>query len=218
MIALHRFWTIVVIGLYCAALPQAPAAETTAKSITMVVMDPLAKPLSCPCVQGYAQRDYQQLADALSERLGCQVKWVANESLTAAMKKQTGGQADLVIGKYSVIMFDAKRANVDLRPVATLTGKDGTTTMTGLVVVPTADPAESVADLSGVRLVFGTQECDEKHAAAITLLKKHGIQVPDDLETSQACSEGAISILEEAAQGQRGAAVISSYARPLLEG
>ena len=31
----------------------------------MVVMDPLALPLSCPCVKGYAQRNYDKLGEKL---------------------------------------------------------------------------------------------------------------------------------------------------------
>ena len=38
------------------------------------------------------------------------------------------------------------------------------------------------------------------------------------IETAVACDEGAIKILEMAEKGERGCAVISSYAKPLLEG
>ena len=40
--------------------PPAPADDQQA--LIVVVMDPLAAPLSCPCVKGYAQRDYKKLA------------------------------------------------------------------------------------------------------------------------------------------------------------
>jgi ABC-type phosphate/phosphonate transport system substrate-binding protein len=183
----------------------------------MIVMDPLAKPLSCPCVQGYAQRDYGQLAKQLEQELHRPVRVVYNESLSTALKKETQGQADLVIGKHSVVRFDGERAKLKLSPIARLTDKLGVTTMTGLVVVPADDPAKAVADLAGYRLVFGPPECDEKHAAAIALFQKHGVKLPVKLETSAACSDGACSILENA-KTQKGAAVISSYARPLLEG
>jgi ABC-type phosphate/phosphonate transport system substrate-binding protein len=189
----------------------------SSQALTMVVMDPLAKPLSCPCVQGYAQRDYDQLASRLEKDLGRPVRVVYNDSLTTALKRDTKGQADLVIGKHSVVLFDAKRSQLALAPVAKLADKQGETTMRGLVVVPMDDPAKSVADLAGYRLVFGPEECDEKHAAAIALFKKGGITLPEKLETSAACSDGACSVLENA-KTQRGAAVISSYARPLLEG
>jgi ABC-type phosphate/phosphonate transport system substrate-binding protein len=187
------------------------------RALTMVVMDPLAKPLSCPCVQGYAQRAYDQLAKRLEKDLGRPVRVVYNDSLTTALKRDTKGQADLVIGKHSVVLFDAKRSQLALAPVAQLADKQGETTIRGLVVVPTDDAAKSVADLAGYRLVFGPEECDEKHAAAIALFKKNGIVLPETLETSAACSDGACSVLENA-KTQRGAAVISSYARPLFEG
>ncbi len=198
---------------------RASAADdaNSSQALTMVVMDPLAKPLSCPCVQGYAQRDYDQLAKRLEKDFGRSVRVVYNDSLATALKRDTKGQADLVIGKHSVVLFDAKHSGLSLAAVAKLTDKLGATTMTGLVVVPTDDSAKSVANLAGYRLVFGPEECDEKHAAAIALFKKNGIALPEKLETSAACSDGACSVLENA-KTQRGAAVISSYARPLLEG
>lgn len=187
-------------------------------AVTIIVMDPLAKPLSCPCVAGYAQRDYEKLAASLQDRLGRDVKVVFNESLVAALKKDGATRADIVIGKQSVILHDAQAAQLQLKKVAMLTGKDGLTTQRGLVVVASADPAEKIADLKDYRIFFGPKECDEKHTAALRLLKKHSVAAPAKLETAIACDEGAINILELSAKGVRGCAVISSYARPLLEG
>ncbi len=186
----------------------------------MVVMDPLALPLSCPCVQGYAQRNYDKLAEALEKDLGRKVRVVYNESLTTALKGDAKGHADLVIGKHSVVLFDAKRSEVKLTPVARLTGKDGATTMTGLIVVPKDDPAQSVSDLNGYRIVFGPEECDEKYSAVIALLKQNGVTPPTAMETSPACSDGACQVLDDEKKdsSMRGAALISSYAKPLLEG
>jgi ABC-type phosphate/phosphonate transport system substrate-binding protein len=200
---------------------QTAAGGVPAKStntITIVVMDPLAKPLSCPCVAGYAQRDYDLLGAALEKSLGRKVKVVYNESLKGAMKKQAAAGADIVIGKESVILSDAKAVGAKLAKVAMLTGKDGLTTQTGLIVVPSKDPAKSVADLAGYRMYFGPAECDEKHIAALALLKQHKVALPEKLDTAVACDEGANKILELATKGERGCAVISSYAKPLLEG
>ena len=47
------------------AQDPAPAGE----ALSLVVMDPLAAPLSCPCVAGYAQRKYEKLAEYLQQRL-----------------------------------------------------------------------------------------------------------------------------------------------------
>jgi ABC-type phosphate/phosphonate transport system substrate-binding protein len=205
----------------CVLLGGTPLGAEETKVVgplVLVVMDPLAKPLSCPCVAGYAQRDYEKLGEALESALGREVKIVFNESLVAALKKIDSKHADLVIGKQSVILHDAKAASLDLKKVAMLTGKDGLTTQRGLVVVAATDPAKKLADLKDYRVFFGPEECDEKHTAALRLLKEHGIGKPARLETAVACDEGALNILELAGKDIRGCAVISSYAKPLLEG
>src|SRR5207248_4045914 len=50
----------------------------------------------------------------------------------------------------------------DLTPLAALSGKDGKTTQTGLVVVPAADPALLVSDLKGYRILFGPSDRSEE--------------------------------------------------------
>jgi ABC-type phosphate/phosphonate transport system substrate-binding protein len=186
-------------------------------ALVMVVMDPLAAPLSCPCVEGYAQRDYDKLAEFLTAKLGRPVVATYNASLPAALKMDTGGRADIVIGKHSVVLYDARRAGKSFEPILALSGKDGQTTMTGMFVVATKDPAQKVADLKDYRIFFGTEDSDEKYSAAFDLLKKHGITPSDKPETCAACSDGAVKILE-LGPTVRTATVISSYAAPLLEG
>src|SRR5712672_3375499 len=88
----------------------APAAEPA--PLTVVVMDPLALPLSCPCVAGYAQRDYDKLGKFLEGQLGRPVKVEFAETLAGALEKKTQGKADLVIGKYSVVQAGAKTHNL----------------------------------------------------------------------------------------------------------
>lgn len=188
------------------------------KEFVLLVMDPLAKELSCPCVKGYAQRDYLELASHLAKRHQRAVKTVFSESLVGALRdgKLSAG-VDLIIGKRSVVEFDAKASHLEVTAIGSLSGKDGVTTQQGLIVVPAKDPAKSVADLKGYRIVFGPEECDEKHKAALALLKQHGVEAPAKLETCAACSDGATKILELGAD-IRAATVISSYAAPLLEG
>jgi ABC-type phosphate/phosphonate transport system substrate-binding protein len=42
--------------------------------------------------------------------------------------------------------------------------------------------------------------------------------IPEKPETCAACDEGALKLMEMDKAGEKGAAVISSYAKPLLEG
>lgn len=197
--------------------PAADNVPPSEQSISLVVMDPLALPLSCPCVAGYAQRKYEVLGDYLSEQLGRPVVITFAESIKNALDKVD--TVDLVIGKDSVVRAQGKQHKLAVSLLARLVGKDGKTTQTGLVVVRAADPAKSVADLAGYRILFGPPECDEKFAAARALIEEAGVKLaPEkDAEISHACSDGACMIIDWGNK-IRGAAVISSYAAPLLEG
>jgi ABC-type phosphate/phosphonate transport system substrate-binding protein len=183
----------------------------------MVVMDPLAAPLSCPCVEGYAQRDYEVLAEHLASALGRTVEVTFAESLETALQK-SGRPADIVIGKQSVVHSDAKKANLDLAPVCRLTDLKGSTTQFGMIVVRRDDPARSIEDLSGYTMFFGPAEAEEKHSAALQLLSEAGISITEERQKiSPACSDGACKVVDMGPKS-KAAAVISSYAQPLLEG
>lgn len=204
------------LALFSLALTsQSPAAEP--RPLVVVVMDPLSAKLACDCVKGYAQRKYERLGSYLKETLHRQVSVVYSESLVTALRDETQGEVDLVIGKHSVVLADATAAGVQLSPQVSLTGTDGKTTQTGLIVVRRNDPARAVADLKGYRILFGPVECDEKSAAPAELLRRAGVELPAELETSETCSTAASTLLEFP-ETTKGAAVISSYAEPLLAG
>src|SRR5207249_760562 len=162
-------------ALALVGIPASAKDNKPAPALTVVVMDPLAAPLSCPCVKGYAQRDYQKLAAQLEKDLGRPVKVFFAETLTEALRKKSDGKADVIIGKESVVRAGAKDNNIAIDPVAALSGKDGKTTQTGLIVVANADPALTTADLKGYRILFGPGDCDEKHSAALKLLRENEI-------------------------------------------
>ncbi|MBA3482039.1 MAG: PQQ-binding-like beta-propeller repeat protein [Pirellulales bacterium] len=202
--------------------PKQPAASATKPAVeplSLIVMDPLAAPLSCPCVEGYAQRKYEVLAEHLEKAVGRPVVLTFSESLSKALHKEGCTTAHVIIGKDSVVRADAKTHNFKVKPLAQLTGLDGKSTQTGLIVVRTDDPAQSVADLKDHRIIFGPSDCSEKSSAARKLLEDAGVELPpvDKVEISAACSDGACKIIEWGSD-VRGAAVISSYAAPLLEG
>ncbi|MCA9137704.1 MAG: PQQ-binding-like beta-propeller repeat protein [Planctomycetales bacterium] len=207
----------IVAGFVIAALSTLHVRWcSAAEPMVMVVMDPLSKPLSCDCVRGYAQRDYAVLAAKLEQATGRDVRVVWHQSLAEALK-ETDGKADLVIGKYSVVVADAKSTKRRLSPVAQLTGKDGTTNQHGLIVVRSADSAIDLKSLDGYKILFGPIEAEEKSTAAERAFQHAGIQYDDTAERFGACSEAATAMLKMP-QDQKVAAVISSYAEPLLKG
>lgn len=187
-----------------------------AEKITLLVMDPLSKDLACDCVQGYAQRNYRVLAAHLQQKTGLEVVVAHAETVASALKDMQGTPA-IIIGKKSVVISEAAKNKLEFTPVARLTGKDGSASQQGLIVVRHDSSIKTVADLKGARIIFGPADCEEKSAAAIALLKAAGIAVPASLETSPSCSTAAAELMKLPA-GEKAAAVISSYAEPLLSG
>ncbi len=220
---IRRKYAILVSFALAVLAPLSTAGTTRAadkdqeRPLSMVVMDPLAAPLSCPCVEGYAQRKYEKLAEYLEQSLERDVSLTFAESLAKALDGKANGHADLIIGKYSVVRADARKAAITTVPLASLTGKDGSTTQTGLFVVAADDPAQKIGDLAGYRIFFGPADCDEKYQAALDRLRAEDVPIPEKTETSTTCSDGACKVLE-LGSSVRAAAVISSYAQPLLEG
>jgi ABC-type phosphate/phosphonate transport system substrate-binding protein len=210
-----RTMTLPILGLLF-GLFNSPFIQADDSSLVLIVMDPLAAPLSCPCVEGYAQRKYEVLAEQLESELGQKVQLEYAPVLSEALKK-TNSKADIIIGKDSVVRHDAKAANVKVTPIAQLTDKTGSTKQQGLIVVNKDDPAKTVSDLNNYTIIFGPSEADEKHSAALHLLTSANITIPKTLEIDDACSDGACKVIDLGPKS-KSAAVISSYAQPLLEG
>ena len=203
-------FALLVLAAGCG---QPAPPPVTREPLRMVVMDPLCKQLACACVQGFAQRDYQSLAAFMSAKLGRPVEAFVQESLKEA-ERITDGKLDLVVGKQSVVRATAAAANISLTPLAMLTDCEGKTTLTGLFIVRSDDPAKSVSDLKGRKVLFGPLDCDEKHSAALATMKSLGLPLPDKPETMATCNQTGLAVIEK----QADAAVISSYAMALLEG
>lgn len=190
---------------------------TSSSSLTLVVMDPLAAPLACDCVQGYANRQYQRLAEALEARLDTKVQVFWTESLAKLREKEPDTRFDLVIGKDSVVVAQGKKLGLGFLPIASLTGKDGKTTQHGLFVVRAESSVASLIDLEGATIFFGPDECDEKWSAPRGLLETLDVKTASDSKVYGACSEAAKALMA-LPEDAMAAAVISSYAAPLLEG
>jgi ABC-type phosphate/phosphonate transport system substrate-binding protein len=191
-------------------------ANDADEGLTMVIMDPMSAPLACACVQGYAQRKYEFLGKFLEQQLGTKVKVHWAGALSSALEESMG-KADIVIGKRSVVEADSDETQIPLSPIAELTGKDGKTTQWGLVVVRKDDAAKKLEDLGGYQILFGKKEADEKYAAPKKLFADKKVAIAEKEECIGACSE-AVTNLMDMEPGTKAAAVISSYAKPLLEG
>ncbi len=209
-----KYFTLIL--LLAVSFPVSAADAESPEALSLIVMDPLAAPLSCPCVEGYAQRKYEVLAEHIKAAMGREVTLTFSESLEGALKK-TNGRAELVIGKDSVVRADGADAKLRLDALCRLTDLKGATTQYGLIVVNRDDPAKAAKDLSGYTIIFGPSEAAEKHSAALDVLKAASVDIPKKLSIDAACSDGACKVIDLGPES-RSAAVISSYAQPLLEG
>lgn len=197
----------------CGGKKGSPDEEGGGRTISIVVMDPLAEKLACACVPGYAQRKYDRFGEALGAELNRQVELSHAENLTDILVLNPG-KVHVVIGKRSVVEFDAKEASVPVRPVARLTDKEGSTTMRGLFVVRADDPAKTLADLKGRKILFGPPGQEERHEAALEALRSAGLEVPKKPPTIPDSSGAAVAVVEKKAD----AAIVSDYAMALLVG
>ena len=105
----------------------APCFAGDPPPLTVAVMDPLALPLSCPCVKGHAQRRYDKLGLFLESRLQRPVKVLFADDLSKILRNPSAEVLHLIIGKQSVVQFDAMINNLTVRPAMMLAGKDGET-------------------------------------------------------------------------------------------
>ena len=183
---------------------------------TIVVTDPLALPLACSCVQGYAQRKYEKLADYLQKKLGKSVRLKWSESIANTKNEEGLGKKTIFIGKDSVVRQDTQKLQVSISPVAQLTDVNGSVNQRGVFVVRRGNPAVSLIDLEGYRVLWGPDKCDEKSAAPKAMLKELEIETSGE-DVCETCSVAAKKLVEDL-DSTKVVGVISSYAEKLLVG
>jgi len=208
---------LISVGVILAGHAEDGVGADDPSSLYILVTDPLAKELACDCVAGFAQRRYEALAMVLQRRLGRRCTSVCGTNLAAYWSDES--PVHLIIGKHSDVQFQAKQLGREVHPIASLTNMQGATTFQGLFVVRKGNLAQSLADLNEYRILFGPASCDEKHAAALAALREAGVQGfdNDNLETVETCTDAANQLVK-LADDSKTAAVISDYARVLLEG
>ncbi len=181
--------------------------------VQVVVMDPLALPLSCSCVESVGQRRYDQLAAHLEQTTGRRFKLTFEESLDLALRR-IRSKPDFIIGKDAMVRFDAGRLRLTVTPLADLTDRDGRTTQSGVFLVRTGDPARRLADLSGRAVMLGPEEEAETHQAAKAALQQARLAKPAKLDSAGAIDSGVLAL----GDGEVAAAVVPDYLQPMLVG
>ncbi len=213
LIKYHLFSLLAAVFILGGCEKSKPIDVETGASLNIVVMDPLSDRLACDCVEGYAQRKYDDLGKFLEKRLSRKV-WIRYGEALSEILRVNPGRIDVIIGKRSVVEYDTMQTGISVHPIAALTEKNGSTKMTGLFVVRGNDKAQKIADLDGYKIIFGPQWETEKSTAAIAALKVEGVSIPKEISRASTCNSSALAVIEKDAD----AAIISSYALALLEG
>ncbi|MBM3853779.1 MAG: hypothetical protein FJ399_11585 [Verrucomicrobia bacterium] len=199
----------LLAALLSLVVPPAPAAESP--PLNLIVMDPLALPLSCTCIAGLGQRRYDLLAQHLQPFIGRSIKVTFDESLALATSR-TGGRADVIVGKDAVVRSDAGNARLAVRPLAALTDEEGATQLRGVFLVRRTSPAKTIADLVGRTISLGPVEEEEAHGAVERTLKR--LNTTAQLKTARSLDDAALAMND----GEADAAVVSDFLPRLLEG
>lgn len=197
---------LLVLGLGGLAVGADQPVESESPPLVVVVMDPMAAPLSCACVKGRGQRDYDKLSDYLAGELNRPVQVTYAESLALAQRRLKRPM-DLIIGKESVVRFDASEAEWPLTLIARLTDPDGALEVRGVVVVRETDAAQKLSDLAGRKLTLGPVEDEETHRLVHELLLSSGLEHRLQLSTADSLDAAAYSVLDAEAD----AAVLPDY-------
>lgn len=181
--------------------------------LRLVVMDPLALPLSCTCVPGVGQRRYERLAAHLEAALGTAVEIVFDESLALGLRRLSG-PAHLVVGKQAMVTHDAAAGNLAIRRLADLTGPEGTTTVRGVFVVRDDSPVQTLADLAGKTIALGPEVDAEAHRAAREALEKADLSDRVTITVAGAMDSAGLA----AADGEVAAAAMAAHVPALMAG
>ena len=197
----------------CVARTTEPTDQVPGQDIILVVMDPLSLPLSCLCVPGFGQRNYQPLADRVAAALGRRVNLVFDDGLALAAPR-TGGRADIIIGKEAVVELDARTAKISVRKIAKLSGLDGSTGTRGLFVVRRDDPAKSLADVIGRRIVIGPDEDREPSEVALATLRAVSGEQKFEYRQESSIDNAVFAV----ADGEADVSIMPDYMPALMEG
>lgn len=198
------------IGVFVWLLAMPARGESP---LTMLVMDPLALPLSCACVDGVGQRRYELLASHMESVLKRPVKLLFDESLGLA-RARVKTPIDLIVGKDAMVRFDAKRESLRVRELAALTDRTGGVDLTGVFLARSDSEIRGIEDLAGRRVALGPKEEAEANFAARQTLGRTGLL--ERVSLIEAGSLDAAALL--LADGETDAAVVSEFLPPLLEG
>ncbi len=188
----------------CFLFPKNPDTSITLK---VAVNDIYCTDTACECVHDVAARTYAETQELLAAQqdITLQIDYFMDSyQLEDAIRS---GEYDVVICKpWSALRLN-KEAGTDFQRIADVLDPDNNSWLTGIVIVPTDSPIQSIDELSGKHIYLGETDAYEKSYAAFNLLANHAI-APGKIDMHASCGENIGELLD----GNADAAVVSDYA------
>ena len=91
------FLLLVAAFILAGCKKSKPIDVETRPALNIVVMDPLSDRLACDCVEGYAQRKYDNLGKFLEKQLSRKV-WIRYGESLSEILRVNPGRIDIIIG------------------------------------------------------------------------------------------------------------------------
>lgn len=175
--------------------------------LRIAVNDIYCTDTACFCVHDVAARGYAQTLEQLRADHGIELRFDYFEEPYKLEEAILTGKCDGVLSKPWTAIRLQKQAGTSYRRIADVLDPYNNRWLTGIVIVPTDSPIQSLDELNGKHIYLGQDDAYEKHYAAKRLLEQKGIK-PAKIDTNASCSENIGVLQDELAD----AAVVSDYA------
>ncbi len=191
------------LALLCGCATHSAATPLVLK---LAVNDIYCMDTACSCVHDVAARTYPQTLEKLKAEQNIDLQLVYFTETYQLEDAIASGEYDGALCKPWYALRHQKEAGANFRRIVDVLDPNNNQWLTGIFVVLTDSPIQTVEELTGKHLYIGQADAYEKHQAALRLMKQRGI-VPAQIDTNASCSENVGELLDEEAD----AAVLSDY-------
>jgi ABC-type phosphate/phosphonate transport system substrate-binding protein len=196
------FLSIVVAAALCGC--NRPAAPLT---VRLAVNDIYCTQTACSCIHDVAARDYAEVQQQLREQFGIDLQLDYYMEPYDLEKAILAGRCDGAICKPWTALQLGRKAGARFERVADILDPNDSPWLTGIIVVMADSEFQSLASLSGKRIVIGQPDAYEKHQAVKHLCMQNQVEFGQVIQAAS-CSENIDKLMD----GLVDAAAVSDYA------
>jgi ABC-type phosphate/phosphonate transport system substrate-binding protein len=196
------------IALALALLSGCATAPSSAPvTLRIAVNDIYCTETACTCVHDVAARNYSQALARLREESGVELKFDYFMEPYRLEDAILSGNYDGILSKPWTALRLQQQSGASFQHIVDVLDPNENRGLTGIVIVRTDSPFQTLKDLNGKHVYIGQPDAYEKHQAAKRLFETMGIH-PSKIDMNASCSENIGVLLDHVAD----ATVVSDYA------